>query len=63
MIRFSRDDLTSDLVLCRNVLIYFSPELQKRMFRKLYNSLSNGGFLILGDCESLVSGFQTFPGN
>jgi len=65
-VRFSRDDLSSknriapadsvfgdfDLVLCRNVLIYFSPELQKRVCDKLYKTLNKGGFLILGDSES-----------
>ena len=65
MIRFSQDDLSSkdrlaptdsifgnfDLILCRNVLIYFSPKLQKRVCDKLYKTLNKGGFLILGDSE------------
>ncbi|QTA87227.1 CheR family methyltransferase [Desulfonema magnum] len=67
MVRFSHDDLTSkdriapadsvfgafDLILCRNVIIYFSSELQKRVLHKLYNALARGGFLILGNSESL----------
>ena len=66
MVRFSRDDLTSserfapvdsvfgsfDLVLCRNVIIYFSDALQARVIEKLSRSLAVGGYLILGSSES-----------
>ncbi len=44
---------TFDLVLCRNVLIYFSRELQDRVFETLLKSLAPGGYLILGPSESL----------
>ncbi len=68
MVWFSQDDLTSphrfapkesifgdfDLVLCRNVLIYFSLELQQRVLDKLTKSLDNGSYLVLGESESLV---------
>jgi chemotaxis protein methyltransferase CheR len=40
-----------DLVLCRNVLIYFEPEHQKEIFRKLHKSLKVNGYLILGEAE------------
>ncbi len=67
MVRFSREDLISsrtiapansvfgtfDLVLCRNVLIFFSREVQDRVFGKLYGSLSRGGYLVLGEAGSL----------
>ena len=67
LVHFSREDLTSmhlmapadsiygsfDLVLCRNVLIYFSLDLQKRVQNKLYGALNPGGYLILGMSESL----------
>ncbi|MGA9753640.1 MAG: protein-glutamate O-methyltransferase CheR [Desulfobaccales bacterium] len=67
MVQFSRDDLTSrhslapadsvfgsfDLVLCRNVLIYFTLDLQKRVQDKLYGALNPGGYLVLGMSESL----------
>ncbi|WLV24006.1 protein-glutamate O-methyltransferase CheR [Aciduricibacillus chroicocephali] len=42
-----------DLVICRNVLIYFSSELQAKVQKLFYNSLSDGGFLGLGDKETL----------
>jgi chemotaxis protein methyltransferase CheR len=43
-----------DLVLCRNLLIYFEKELQQRALSNLYSSLNPGGFLILGKTESIV---------
>jgi chemotaxis protein methyltransferase CheR len=44
-----------DLILCRNVLIYFNRELQERVVELLSKSLRPGGVLILGDKESLRS--------
>jgi chemotaxis methyl-accepting protein methylase len=41
------------LILCRNVLIYFEPELQRRVHRLLHESLSADGFLVLGRSEAL----------
>lgn len=40
-----------DLVLCRNLLIYFNIEYQEIIFEKLYHSLANHGYLILGEAE------------
>lgn len=40
-----------DLVLCRNMLIYFQAEHQEVIFSKLYRSLAGGGYLVLGDSE------------
>jgi two-component system, chemotaxis family, CheB/CheR fusion protein len=41
-----------DLALCRNVLIYFTTELQKRALQLFAFSLRDGGFLVLGKAES-----------
>lgn len=41
------------LILCRNVLIYFERELQNRVQKLFYDSLTNGGVLCLGSKESL----------
>jgi chemotaxis protein methyltransferase CheR len=56
-----RHNLVSDtsfnefhLILCANVLIYFRPTLQERAHRLFYDSLVRGGFLALGQRESLV---------
>jgi len=41
------------MIVCRNVLIYFSRELQNRVIRLFYDSLCRGGILCLGSRESL----------
>lgn len=40
------------LILCRNVLIYFSPVLQKKVLERFANSLHQDGFLMLGPSEA-----------
>jgi two-component system CheB/CheR fusion protein len=41
-----------DLVLCRNVLIYFTPDLQERALQLFAYALREGGLLLLGKAES-----------
>lgn len=41
------------LIICRNVLIYFDKELQERVFKLFDNSLENLGYLALGSRETL----------
>src|SRR3546814_319134 len=57
---FSTHNLASDgvfnefqLITCRNVLIYFNTDLQRRIVDLLYASLALFGFLCLGTKESL----------
>lgn len=57
---FADHDLVTDqvfgemnVIMCRNVLIYFDRELQQRVFRLFHDSLDLGGFLCLGTKESL----------
>jgi two-component system CheB/CheR fusion protein len=42
-----------DLVSCRNLLIYLTPELQKKLLPLFHHSLNPGGFLFLGTAESV----------
>lgn len=42
-----------NLILCRNVLIYFDKNLQNKVQSLFFNSLINGGVLCLGSKESL----------
>lgn len=42
-----------DIVFCRNVLIYFSPEVKKQILQKIAASLQDNGILFLGASESL----------
>ena len=60
MVIFGQQDLSRsapfpriDLVLCRNVLIYFTPELQEYVLNQFAYSLSNGGYLFLGKAETV----------
>ncbi len=43
-----------DLILCRNVMIYFNQSLQNKVLEKIYDSLNPGGFLSIGTKESLL---------
>jgi len=43
-----------DIIFCRNVLIYFKPELQSQMYSYFYDNLKNSGFLVLGYHESIL---------
>ena len=42
-----------DLVLCRNLLIYFRKAHQVKALSNIYNSMNPGGFLLLGKTETL----------
>jgi len=42
-----------NLIICRNVLIYFQTDLQKRVIKLFLDSLGNGCFLGLGSGESI----------
>jgi len=44
-----------DIIFCRNVLIYFSPEVKAKIIRQFAQSLNPRGYLFLGASESLSS--------
>lgn len=61
MVRFERHNImtatsfpATDLILCRNVLIYFSRSEQERILARFSKSLSAGGVLVLGRAETLA---------
>ncbi len=43
-----------NMIICRNVLIYFNRDLQNNVLKLLHKSLVTGGFLALGTKESLM---------
>jgi chemotaxis methyl-accepting protein methylase len=43
-----------DLVVCRNVVIYFDRDGQERLFERFADSLAPGGYLLLGKVETLL---------
>ena len=60
MVLFAQHDLIMDppftrldLLLCRNVLIYFNPTLQRRLLPLFHYSLLPGGVLMLGGSETV----------
>lgn len=44
-----------DVILCRNVLLYFSDEARQRAVSVFHDALREGGWLLLGHAESLLS--------
>ena len=62
-VEFMRHDLVQDrnifghefdLIICRNLLIYFTPNLQNRIFDFFHQILKPNGILILGAHESIL---------
>ncbi len=72
LVNFGLHDLTSektivppqsvfanfDLILCRNVLIYFSKNLQKKVINNFKTALNEKGYLVLGESEMLMDSMQ-----
>src|SRR5439155_1682597 len=62
MVIFARQNLLTDppfslmdLVSCRNLLIYLEQDLQRKILPTLHYALKPGGFLFLGESESIGS--------
>lgn len=61
-VHFHREDLlrhepapgSFDLVLCRNVVIYFTPEARAAVHERLARSLRSGGILVIGSTERIT---------
>ena len=44
-----------DIIFCRNVMIYFDETTKLRLIEQFHESLNDGGYLIIGFYDSLVS--------
>ncbi|MEX2292036.1 MAG: CheR family methyltransferase [Mycobacteriales bacterium] len=53
-------DAGLDLVLCRNVTIYFDRETTRALMTRLHTALRNGGYLLLGHSETLWQVSESF---
>lgn len=60
-VRFERQNLLADpfptevdMILCRNVVIYFTEEAKEQLYRRFHKSLKPGGILFVGGTESLL---------
>jgi chemotaxis protein methyltransferase CheR len=68
MIRFERFNLIQpwparpacDLILLRNVMIYFDVEVKRAILARLARSLAPGGYLLLGAAETVVGLSEEF---
>lgn len=53
-----------DLIICRNVVIYFTEEAKNNLYKKFNRSLRRGGFLLVGGTEPLLNykewGFEVY---
>ncbi|MFQ5903378.1 MAG: CheR family methyltransferase [Candidatus Binatia bacterium] len=49
-----------DIILCRNVTIYFRPETTQEVVRRFYACLNEGGFLLAGAVEYSPHAYQDF---
>ncbi len=49
-----------DVIFCRNVMIYFSDEVKKRIVKGFYQALSPNGLLIIGHSETLHGVSKSF---
>ncbi len=64
-----KDDFETDfhLILCRNVMIYFSAEVKLAMLQRFWDSLRPNGVLFIGATEALLgkeaAGFDRIGGN
>lgn len=52
-----KDNYPTDvhLIVCRNVLIYFTEEAKDEVFRKFFKSLKGGGYLFIGSTEQIIN--------
>jgi two-component system CheB/CheR fusion protein len=64
---FGRHDLVQDppisridLLTCRNTLMYFTSDVQRKVLASFHFALSPGGFLFLGKSEALVARINLF---
>lgn len=60
-VKFEKMDLLKDsfpknidLIICRNVMIYFTEEGKELLYEKFYNSLSDEGILFVGSTEQII---------
>ena len=67
-VRYSRANLVADaappgafdLILCRNVFLYLTPQAKSPAFDRLAGALRPGGFLVMGAGETVIGQTRLF---
>lgn len=59
----ANNTISMDLILCRNVTIYFAPETTRHIVGQFHHALVEGGWLIVGHSEPSLSIFSEFTGH
>ena len=53
-----------DIIVCRNVMIYFTEEAKTGIYASFHKSLKNGGYLFVGSTEQIIQaseiGFKSY---
>jgi chemotaxis protein methyltransferase CheR len=57
---YDNTTMNMDLVVCRNVTIYFDLEITRRIADRFFRSLNNGGWFIVGHSEPQIEVYQQF---
>ena len=62
MVNFRKNDLiidnygkNFDLILCRNVVIYFNSDIKEKIYKKFSTALNKNGILFVGATESIYT--------
>ena len=59
-----RFETNFDLILCRNVVIYFTEEAKSELYKNFFKALKPGGILFVGGTESILNsrqiGYETY---
>ncbi|SEG00099.1 chemotaxis protein methyltransferase CheR [Caloramator fervidus] len=50
-----RYDTGFDLIVCRNVVIYFTQEVKNQIYKKFYDAMNPGALLFVGATESIYN--------
>ncbi|HRQ40384.1 MAG TPA: CheR family methyltransferase [Chloroflexota bacterium] len=52
-----------DVILCRNVSIYFAPETTRQVVGRFHRALVEGGWLVVGHAEPSLTTYSAFTGH
>ena len=57
---FANHTMNMDLIICRNVTIYFDKETTRKIIDRFYTTLNNDGWLIVGHSEPNIETYRAY---